>query len=51
MGLRVETGNEPAPDTVRKIKAGERTGPLDFVLVILDPPNRMEGPQRKGRFS
>jgi hypothetical protein len=30
------TGKEPDPETVRKIKAGERTGPFDFVRVVVD---------------
>ena len=34
------TGKEPDPETLRKIKAGERTGPFDFVRVVVDPPRR-----------
>ena len=31
------TGKEPDPETLRKIRAGERTGPFDFVQVIVRP--------------
>ncbi len=32
-----DTGKEPDPETLRKIRAGEPTGPFDFVCVIVGP--------------
>jgi hypothetical protein len=35
-----DTGKEPDPETLRKIRADEPTGPFDFVCVIVRPPDR-----------
>ena len=32
-----DTGKEPDPETLRKIRAGEPTGPFDVVHVIVRP--------------
>jgi hypothetical protein len=34
------TGKEPDPETLRKIRAGERTGPFDIVRMIVASPTR-----------
>jgi hypothetical protein len=35
-----DTGKEPDPETLRKIRAHERTGPFDIVCVIVKPTAR-----------
>jgi hypothetical protein len=35
-----DTGKEPDPETLRKIRAGERTGPFDIVCMIVASPTR-----------
>jgi hypothetical protein len=40
------TGKEPDPETLRKIRAGDPTGPFDFVRVIVDSPGRARLPSQ-----